>query len=133
VKRCAPNEALERDLIDVHQNGEWQVAEVVANIGASIWILVVSDYASSEHKDSCREWIDVNSRRLDVYRSRAPKYKPNHKERVLVPGRSLIVPDLDDQRCTILRRFGYYAVLELPQTDPSTNPPRLVTIHLSHL
>jgi hypothetical protein len=69
----------EYDLIDVRdqQSGKWCCAEIAANIGTALWVIMVDRYRSPEHKESCREWIGASDARYRIARYRSRYGRPD--------------------------------------------------------
>lgn len=81
VRRPEPRNVVDMDLIDFydHDRERWEVAEVQANIGSALWLLLVDRYKSAEDKDSHRIWLHADIHRTRRYRG-APDCLPTAEQ-----------------------------------------------------
>lgn len=116
----------EYDLVEVKDEyGKWQIAEVSANIGTSLWILFVDNYFSPEMKDTRRLWMDVESPNLALYRSHAPPtplcfninslvpYQDTYARVVDICGYNLILTEEDSELRTLLSNTFARLLIEI--------------------
>ncbi len=99
-----------------------------ANIGTCLWVLMPGNYNSAESKEAQREWINLDSGRLAMYKSHAP----NVPQQSLATGDVIELPSTKtipvrrssdsidssariqpSQFATVLNRFGYLIVVQL--------------------